>query len=159
MPLSGEAARKYQREYKRRRRAAARDAAKAIVRAVVQRGPGRSLLAQDAEVAQAGRDVLQETLKRSNLDMERIAGKVSSKLDATRPYSGGKAGCIVADDNDAQLRACELGIRLHERAGTIPAAATQGPGAGSLHYHLHLTRLSAAPPDVVEVPARVSDAE
>jgi hypothetical protein len=124
MPLTGEAGRTYQREYKRKQRASMRQAAEAIIRSVVPTNGRPSLLTQQAR--EVGQSVVREALEKSNLGLRRITDKVSERLDSSRPYAvteeaGGRKVTISAPDNDAQLRAAELGIRLHERAGTIPA--------------------------------------
>ena len=98
---------------------------------------------------------LAERMEKHRLSADRILRKVSRKMEATRLFNAAKGRdadgnsvteCIVAQDNDAQLRATEIALDLAERAGTIPSAS-QGPagGGGGVHYHLHLDRLAALP--------------
>jgi hypothetical protein len=75
--------------------------------------------------------------------MRRILRKFAEKLEAKKLLvSRGSHGLetLEADDNDAQLRAAEGAVRLHERAGTIPAPSEpHGPGASitviEVNYH------------------------
>ena len=103
-------------------------------------GTLKARLAPSGDLAQG----LKVLLEQRGLTLDRVVAKVESKLDSTRPLrmAGADGEAIVADDNDAQLRAVEIGIRLHERAGTIPTATQPAGGAGGLHYHLHLTELA-----------------
>lgn len=76
-------------------------------------------------------DALRRALERKGLTLDKIIGKVAEKLDAQRPVTvAGEA--TMTDDNDAQLRAADLGCRLHERAGTIPSVTPVGAGGLSL---------------------------
>lgn len=148
MPLTGERAREYQREYKRTTRAAAKLAAKAIAQAAGEYEKGRPVALRDAAGA-VGQGLLRDVLERSNLAMERLAGKLSEKVESKKYQQIGKE-TIIADDNDAQLRAIEMSLGLHERAGSIPAGVAQASGGNSvtiveMHYH--------APQQVVVDPA------
>lgn len=98
-----------------RRSKAVQAVARAITRVV--RGEGGQLADPVRETAQAA---LSLALRSNGLTVDRVISKVSDKLGAVRHQT--VAGvAIEADDNDAQLRAAELGLRLHERAGTIPS--------------------------------------
>lgn len=137
MPLTGERAREYHREYMRNRRAMAKQAGKLVKQAVT--GLGRPITTATDEVKAVSQHALNMVLKAHGLELSRIVGKVNEKLDATRYYNG-KDETILAQDNDAQLRAAEIAIGLHERAGTIPSSATSAPGGNSvtiveMHYH------------------------
>jgi len=79
-------------------------------------GTLKARLAPSGDLAQG----LKVLLEQRGLTLDRVVAKVESKLDSTRPLrmAGADGEAIVADDNDAQLRAVEIGIRLHERAGT-----------------------------------------
>jgi len=84
-------------------------------------------------------EALRVLLTAKGLTMDALIGKAKDKLDAQRRYGSGE-DAVIADDNDAQLRAVEIGLRLHERAGTIPAQAQSGAGNVSLtvvevNYH------------------------
>jgi hypothetical protein len=54
--------------------------------------------------------------------------KLFSKMDAKKQIMMGKVG-ISVDDNDAQLRATEQVLKLHERSGRIPSNKEQNGGA------------------------------
>jgi hypothetical protein len=156
MPLTGERAREYQREYKRASRRAKALAAKALAQAAGHHEHGRPVaLSAMPDAQMVGRGLLRDVLTRSNLDLERVVGKVAKKLDATRIYGSGE-DAITAYDNDAQLRACEIAIKLHERAGTIPTSTEHGPGG------LHLTLVevhygSGRDQDILDVVAESTD--
>jgi hypothetical protein len=79
--------------------------------------------------------ILQEALSSNGLTVERLVGKVSEKLEAKRWFNAaqgdGKSEAIVAEDNDAQLRAADLAIQLQERAGMMPATVPDGQGVGT----------------------------
>ena len=81
--------------------------------------------------------------------------KVGEKLEATRWFNAAKVvrgksvtEAIVAGDNDAQLRAADLAIRLHERAGTIPTTQDQGRGGSGVSVAIHFV-MPGQPQDVV----------
>jgi hypothetical protein len=137
MPLTGDAKREYMRLYMRTIRARAREAGK-LVSAAVQ-ATQRRQQAQPVRVENTVKTVLGLTLVNKGLTLDRVCGKIADKLEAKRHQTvAGKAMC--ADDNDAQLRATEQAIRLHERAGTIPAQAQSTSGNMSLtvievNYH------------------------
>ena len=132
MPLTGERRRTYDREYKRKRRASVQIAAQAIVESVgaVARQSGGQTLVDRAAVT-VGPGLIREALERSNLKLQRITDTVGAQLDAERPMmvrdgdEDGKRVTITTADNDARLRACEIGIKLHERAGTIPTGPAE----------------------------------
>ena len=88
-------------------------------------GTLKARLAPSGDLAQG----LKVLLEQRGLTLDRVVKKVEGKLDSTRHQTVGGVA-IEADDNDAQLRAVEIGIRLHERAGTIPAPAG-GNGGGT----------------------------
>ena len=141
------------REYRKRLRANAKPIKQAIMAAVTGAVSDQQGLQRSAAVA------LGLLLDEQGLPLTAALAKLREKLQANRLFNGvelrdGKTERVTmtAEDNDAQLRATEAVIGLHERAGTIPAA-TQGPGgAGGLHYHLHLDSLAGqTPPDVVDV--------
>lgn len=94
---------------------------------------------------------LGKLLDETGAGLKRVVAKAGDKLEARRVFNASKGRdekgrsvteCIEVADNDAQLRAAELLIGLHERAGTIPTSAAQGVTGGSLHYHLHLDGLA-----------------
>ena len=136
MPLTGEAKREYQRVYMR---GYAQAKTKRGVVAAVRDALGVRLPGKPVQVSEAAKQVLAETLRSKSLDLDKIITTVHDSLAAERPY--GK-DAISGPDNDARLRACDIGLRLHERAGTIPTVAQPAGGAGGLHYHLHLTELA-----------------
>ena len=164
MPLTGQAKTTYQREYMRRRRVgvtseirprearviesmvAGKSVSASLREAGFSNGALRKRLRPGGDLGEA----LRRTLDDKGLTLDRVIGKVATKMDATRRYGSGE-DAIVADDNDAQLRATDQAIRLHERAGTIPAAAASGGGAGGLHYHLHLGDLRSIPGSTSEI--------
>jgi len=167
MPLMGEAKRAYQREYMRRKRAGQIPARKAQAQADLTPRPREQRVIQalvtgeaktlSAAMVKAGfnptsktvrdrfrpggdlRGVLDQELTKAGLTLPRILGKVAAKLDARKHVTvAGEA--IITDDNDAQLRATDQALRLHERAGTIPASSeSHGPGASitviEVNYH------------------------
>jgi hypothetical protein len=167
MPLMGEAKRAYQREYMRRKRAGQIPARQAQAQADLTPRPREQRVIQalvtgeaktlSAAMVKAGfnptsrtvrdrfrpggdlREVLDQELTKAGLTLPRILGKVAAKLDARKHVTvAGEA--IITDDNDAQLRATDQALRLHERAGTIPASSeSHGPGASitviEVNYH------------------------
>ena len=78
-----------------------------------------------------------------------LLGKVKEKLEAKRPW-GDHEHPLICDDGDTQLRAVEIGLRTHERAGTIPSERSSGGGGTAYHLHLHLDGLEGPQPVVVE---------
>ncbi|KKL41724.1 hypothetical protein LCGC14_2367450, partial [marine sediment metagenome] len=106
-------------------------AAQAVTQALVpQRGGQRKFRRKQVDTAQAALDL---ALRSNKLGLKRVISKVADKLDATKPYmlsvegEKGKRVALDADDNDAQLRACDLAMKLHERAGRIPASGQDLP--------------------------------
>lgn len=156
MPLTGERSREYQREYKRRMRASTRAAASAIIESLVPKQGRPSNLSRQAQAV--GQAVVQQALEQSNLTLRRLTDKVAEKLDAEKPVmlsvegEKGTRECINTADNDAQLRACDLALKLHERAGTIPAAASSGPTVG--HMTVNILRFDASAPQALVVEAQ-----
>src|SRR3990167_7953639 len=127
MPLTGEAKREWQRIYDRERRKQGRMIAKTVKALVHQDAP---LPTVSQEILQAAQGRLQTILTDQGLHADLLVAKVRDKLAASKHQTvAGEA--IEADDNDAQLRAVEIGIRLHERAGTIPAPAGGNGGGGT----------------------------
>ena len=133
MPLTGEAKREWQRTYDKTRRSIGRQVKREVV-ALVEGGASGHAVSR--AILEGAREKLQTVLTEQGLLPTLVVAKVREKLDATRPYmlsvegEKGKREAIEGDDNDAQLRACELAIKLHERAGTIPAPAG-GNGGGT----------------------------
>ncbi|HAM39830.1 MAG TPA: hypothetical protein DCP69_00450 [Candidatus Omnitrophica bacterium] len=126
MPLTGDAKREWQRIYDRQRRQQGRIIAK-TVKALATDTP---LPTVSQEILHAAQGRLQTILTDQGLHADLLVAKVRDKLAASRHQTvAGEA--IEADDNDAQLRAVEIGIRLHERAGTIPAPAGGNGGGGT----------------------------
>ena len=152
MPLTGEAKRKWQREYMRAKRARARGETpvaemtrpqrEAVVLKALMTG-SRATVDRALEQTGLTRQELTRQLTESGLSMRRILRKFAEKLEAKKLLvSRGSHGLetLEADDNDAQLRAAEGAVRLHERAGTIPAPSEpHGPGASitviEVNYH------------------------
>jgi hypothetical protein len=136
--------RTYMREYRARTSPRKRDMVETVQRAlgVRARGKPRKLA---LEAVTEGQAVLRAVLRATGIDISTVATKIKAQLEAERPF--GK-DAIMSADNDAQLRACDLSLKLHERAGTIPAAAEGHHGGISItvvevHYG------SEAPRDVV----------
>lgn len=137
MPLTGDAKTAYQRDYMQGRRSKdVQVAADAVARVIApRRGRPRKLTDKQADTARAA---LTLAMRSNKLSLSRVVGKVAEKLDATKPYmlsvegEKGKRIALDAADNDAQLRACDLAIKLHERAGKIPSASPDdGPKPGN----------------------------
>lgn len=185
MPLKDEAKREYQREYMRRKRAGEIPAREVPVEADLTPRPREQRVIQalvtgeaktlSAAMIKAGfnptsktvrdrftpggdlREVLDQELTKAGLTLPRILGKVAAKLDAKKHMTvAGDA--IIAEDNDAQLRATDQAIRLHERAGTIPGAPQDERGSGGLHYHLHLDGLARLTPTGKQIDQAVDPA-
>jgi len=74
------------------------------------------------------REQLAEALDAAGLTLPRVLQKLNDKMDSKRLVSIGKEA-ISTDDNDAQLRATEQVIKLHDRAGNLPAAQESGTSA------------------------------
>ena len=98
---------------------------------------------------------LRVLLEQKGLTLDRVVSKVHDKLDSKRTLrmAGEDGEAIVTDDNDAQLRAVEIGLRLHERAGTLPVAPTEGQGGPQVQViYQRITVLAGqSPPDVPDV--------
>jgi len=158
MPLTGEAKTTYNRRYHRDRKAnevlstlrprevkalqgivAGKGIAQSLVDAGLSATSGdmRKRLRGDGDLAEG----LRVLLDAEGLTLTELIRKTRVKLDSQRRFGSGE-DAIVADDNDAQLRAVEIGLKLHGQAGTIPTAAQPAGGAGGLHYHLHLGELA-----------------
>jgi len=75
------------------------------------------------------RETLDKALTDAGLTLPTTLQRLSLKLDAKRHQTIAGVATIT-DDNDAQLRAIENTLKLHERAGRIPAAQ-EGPGSGA----------------------------
>ena|SRR3990167_2839554 len=146
MPLTGEAKKAYQRVYMRQSRRVLREAAKQAQAAGVKVS-GAAL--QAAAAVQVSQVILKEGLDRADLPLDVSLHRVRQLHDAVRPY--GK-DAIDGPDNDARARACEMALKLHERAGTLPVAPTEGhAGAQVQVIYQRITVLAGqAPPDVVD---------
>lgn len=89
---------------------------------------------------------LAQLLDSKRVGMERLIEHAESKLTATRVFNAARgrdgAGrvvteCIEVEDNDAQLRANEHLVGLHERAGTIPAGhVSSGTSVGQITVNI-----------------------
>ena len=135
MPLTGEAKRAYQRTYMRQSRRVLREAAKQA-QAVGVKVSGAAL--QAAAAVQVSQVILKDGLDRADLPLDVSLQRVRQLHDAVRPY--GKEA-IDGPDNDARARACDIALRLHERAGTIPSAQVNPGGGASItvievNYHI-----------------------
>lgn len=147
MPLTGDAKREYQRVYQRQVRKTAAIAASVIAHAVK---PSSGLPTQiPAEAHHAAQSVLQAILERQGLTVDRIVAKAREKLDATTKKTIARKATTLAD-NDAQLRAADLAIRLHERAGTIPAIQEQARGGTGLSVQINFVMPNRPQPVVIE---------
>jgi len=152
MPITGEAKRKWQREYMRVKRARARGETpvkemtrperEAVVLKALISG-NRATVDRALEQTGITRQELTRQLTEAGLPIMRILRKFAEKLDAKKSLvSRGSHGVdtIESDDNDAQLRAAEGALRLHERAGTIPIAP-EGSQGGS-HITVNMIRFT-----------------
>jgi len=114
MPLTSEAKKEYQRVYMRKTRHAIAKARQQAL-AVGKRLSGAALTSvAGSNVAQ---EMLRDALDQHGLKIGLTLNTVKGLHEAERPY--GKEA-VPGPDNDARARACDLAIRLHERAGTIP---------------------------------------
>jgi len=154
MPLTGDAKTEYNRQHYLRRklaRIALRPREMRVVEGIAEGKTARQALKDAgmspyngtmlARLAPQGdlAEALRVLLEQRGLTLDRVVSKVKAKMDSKRHQQVGGVA-IEADDNDAQLRAVEIGLRLHERAGTIPAQAQSGAGNVSLtvvevNYH------------------------
>lgn len=67
------------------------------------------------------REELDRQLEEAGLTLPLAIKRLSTKLDATKRLTiAGEAETV--DDNDAQLRAIDMTLKLHERTGRIPSA-------------------------------------
>ena len=167
MPLTGEAKAAYNERYYRTRRVrevtatlrprelkalqgvvAGKGIAQALTEAGLNANSGamRERLRGEGDLAQA----LRVLLDAEGLELQTLVRKTRDKLDSHRRQGSGE-DAIEVEDNDAQLRAVEIGLRLHERAGTIPAATPQGAGASitvvEVIYHVHQAPHMVGPGD------------
>ncbi len=74
------------------------------------------------------REQLEQAMEKAGLTLPRILDKLNAKMDATRLINVGKQA-ISTEDNDAQLRATELVIKLHDRTGKLPTAQEGSSGS------------------------------
>lgn len=168
MPLSGEAKAKYNERYYRTRRA--REVmsklrpreirviegiteGKTVGQALSAAGfhPNSSTLRERLRHGGDMAEGLRVLLADRGLTVKTLIDKTKAKLDASRRYGSGE-DAIVADDNDAQLRAVEIGLRLHERAGTLPVAPTDGHATSQVQViYQRITLQVAQVPDSIEV--------
>ena len=149
MPLTGDAKAAYNERYYRARRVREVTATlrpremktlegivsgKSVAAALTGAGfhPSSSTMRQRLRPGGDLAEGLQVLLKSEGLTLQTLVSKTQKKLDAQRRYGSGE-DAIVADDNDAQLRAVEIGLRLHERAGTIPSAPGNGGGGTTIN--------------------------
>lgn len=80
--------------------------------------PGRNLHKQ-----------LMDALEEAGITLPFMTKKLYAKIEAKKHMTiAGEA--TEVDDNDAQLRALDIAIKLHDRAGTLPAMSESG-GNGS----------------------------
>ena len=121
MPLTGEAKRESERVHMRMARRAVSDA-KRTYRAItgkVLKGAALQSVASHSVAQQ----MLQDALARNGLTLDLTLNRIRELHEAERPY--GKEA-TPGPDNDARARACELAMRLGERAGLIPSVAPDG---------------------------------
>ena len=133
MPLTGEAKREWQRGYMRRYRQPVKVAKEQIKQAVES---SRALAGLSVLVSQ---EVLRDQLQKLDLPLSLTIQTVKALHEAERPYG---RDAISGPDNDARARACELSLKLHERAGTIPAGVQQS-GNGT-HITVNVLRFDHA---------------
>ncbi len=146
MPLTGQAKREYQRDLMRKRRTLAK-AAKIAIEQLTNNAPGRPRTIP-SEVMAVAQTVLRDALDRAKVPLDVVIGKAAEKLEASRPYNGyqlvdgtAQSHTLMAQDNDAQLRATELLVDLHERAGTIPCRSNPDRSNGS-HVTINLIKFT-----------------
>lgn len=74
------------------------------------------------------RQELNQALETAGITMPFMLLKLFAKLDAKKNVAIGKQA-IETDDNDAQLRALEIAIKLHDRTGKLPTAQEGSSGS------------------------------
>ena len=118
MPLSGDAKRAYNRAWMANARKAMRQATGEITKAVAKLPD--NLIVETAKdlVPQVPQEALRLLLTKHKLPLELTLRTIRRLHRATRPYG---RDSIMGPDNDARARGCELALKLHERAGTLPA--------------------------------------
>ena len=106
--------------------------ASTVSQAMMQAGINPHSTSIRRRLAEGGdlRQQLDEALEAAGLTLPRVLQKLNAKMDATRIISVDKKA-IETEDNDAQLRATEQVIKLHDRAGTLPSAQ-EGSGSSNI---------------------------
>ena len=96
--------------------------ARSVTDAMLKAGINPSSTAIRNRLAPGGdlRAELDKQLIAAGIDLPRILKKLSLKIDATKTISIDKQALSV-EDNDAQLRAVDMAIKLTDRAGKLPA--------------------------------------
>ncbi len=110
--------------------------ARSVTDAMMKAGINPASTAIRERLAPGGdlREQLEQAMDLAGLTLPRVLDKLNAKMDAKRLVSIGKEA-IETEDNDAQLRATEQVIKLHDRAGTLPSAQE---GSGSSHITVNV---------------------
>ena len=95
------------------------------------------------------REELDKALEAAGITLPRTLQRLSDKLDATKTVVLDKVPTNV-DDNDAQLRAIEQTLKLHERAGRIPSAE-QGGTTVKIVVNVQRERLESHISQVIDI--------
>ena len=81
------------------------------------------------------RIALDKAMTEAGLTLPFTLNKLKSKMDATKTVQIGM-DAIPIDDNNAQLRATDMTIRLLDRAGKLPAEQEQAGGSSSITVNI-----------------------
>lgn len=81
------------------------------------------------------REQLEKAMDTAGLTLPSCLIKLKAKMDATKPLTiAGEA--ITTDDNDAQLRAVDMSLKLLDRAGKLPAEQESGSGGSTITVNI-----------------------
>lgn len=107
--------------------------ARSVSDAMLQAGINPSSTSIRRRLGEGGdlRKQLDKALDAAGLTLPRILNKLAAKIDAQKTIIVDKAP-FPTEDNDAQLRAVEQVLKLHDRTGKLPAIEQGGQGASTI---------------------------
>lgn len=114
----------YMRKYHRKAKENLPAVAEAIVAQFDRKSSRRKRL--DPRVGHVAQRALRNALRRAGLDLD-LTLKVLKDKHAAKTMKTIAKKAKVLEDNDAQLRAAEMAIKLYETAGEIPTTVEPAP--------------------------------
>jgi hypothetical protein len=82
------------------------------------------------------REQYAERLKKKGLTVDKVLRKTVALMDAKKPVMHDGKVALMTEDNEAQLRATEQGIKLLDRGGLIPAKQDKAAGSTSISVNI-----------------------